>query len=339
MVNGTIDQLMKHSFLYSYILSQPFTVYVDAYPVFENKMLLEETYLSYGQHGQSVRILQKKLNKLKYYDDEIDGEYGVLTEYALKKFQKDHQINITGQANMETIELIVEMDVETELEKLKDLSRSIEPGMQNEDVKIIQEILYYFGYYSGEIDGIFGPLTEEAIKTVEENYDVEILPEVTKDSVENVVTDMKEEHHPPKEESPPQQGEQNSEVKDVQATKSNHPEVIQTAQALLGSPYTWGGTSPDGFDCSGFIQYVYETEDRVIPRTVSDIWNFASPAGDTPSIGDLVFFETYQAGPSHLGIYIGNNEFIHAGETNGVEISNLTEEYWSTRFIGVKRIE
>src|SRR5699024_10830267 len=135
MVSGTVEQVMKQSFLYSYILSQPFTVYVDAYPVFQNKILLEAEHLKYGQHGESVRVLQTKLNSLNYYDDEIDGEYGIFTEHALKKFQSDHHVLITGQANQETIIALVKSEAEQELENLENLSEPIEPGMQNDDVE------------------------------------------------------------------------------------------------------------------------------------------------------------------------------------------------------------
>src|SRR5690625_8042248 len=94
----------------------------------------------------------------------------------------------------------------------------------------------------------------------------------------------------------------------------------------MGTPYVWGGSSPSsGFDCSGFIQYLYGQENKVIPRTVSEIWNFASPTS-SPSVGDLVFFEKYTAGPSHLGIYLGKNEFIHSWFITRETIGNLTED-------------
>lgn len=336
MVSGTVDQLLKHSFLYSYILSQPFTVYVDAYPVFQNKLLLEAEYLKYGQHGESVRVLQHKLNKLNYYDDEIDGHFGILTEYALKKFQEDHYIAITGQANKETIKIVVKQEIDKELERLEKLSGAIYPGMQSDDVKIVQDVLYYFGYYTGEIDGIYGPLTEKAIKIAEENHDVDLSAE-TRESLEQLYEDIDEEMDEPQTANTNDES-QAEEVQQVKTTSSSNGNLIKTAHSLIGSPYVWGGTSPNGFDCSGFVQFVYETENKVVPRTVTDLWNFATPV-DSPSVGDLVFFQTYRSGPSHLGIYIGNNEFIHAGVTNGVEIGHLEQDYWKSRYLGAKRIQ
>src|SRR5699024_10449679 len=153
-MNGTVDQVVRHSFLYSYLLSQPFSVYVDAYPVLQNQLLLEAEHLKFGQHGEVVRILQNKLNKLSYYDDEIDGDYGILTEYALKKFQADHYVTITGQADFPTIRVLIIAEKEHYLNRLKELSESVYPGMYSENVKIVQESLHYFGYYEGEIDGI-----------------------------------------------------------------------------------------------------------------------------------------------------------------------------------------
>src|SRR5699024_812440 len=115
-------------------------------------------------------------------------------------------------------------------------------------------------------------------------------------------------------------------------------DVTAQAKQYMGTPYVWGGTSPSGFDCSGFIQFVYEQEDKTIPRTVREIWNYGSFI-DEPSVGDLVFFETYQAGPSHMGIYLGNGDFIHASTSNGVNISNKNSDYWQERYIGAKRID
>lgn len=261
------------------------------------------------------------------------------TEHALRKFQADHHIAITGLADQETIFSIIKLEAETELKKLEKLSGSIYPGMKSEDVKIVQSALQYFGYYTAEIDGLYGPLTKKALEIAEENHDIDLSTKVARESLEQLYEDVEEEITEQQTVEKQQKKEvKQPEVKKVSSTSTTNSNIIQTAQSLLGSPYVWGGTSPTGFDCSGFVQFVYQAEDRVIPRTVTDIWNFAKPV-DSPSVGDLVFFETYKAGPSHLGIYIGNNQFIHAGLTNGVEISNLNVDYWKKRYIGAKRIQ
>ncbi|MBA2176552.1 C40 family peptidase [Halobacillus locisalis] len=117
--------------------------------------------------------------------------------------------------------------------------------------------------------------------------------------------------------------------------------LVQEAKSHIGTPYVWGGTSPAGFDCSGFLNYVYQSAGVDLPRTVASI--YADHRMDTVSSsnrqpGDLVFFETYKPGASHAGIYIGNNQFIHSGSTNGIEISSLSSGYWGPRYIGTKRV-
>ena len=132
--------------------------------------------------------------------------------------------------------------------------------------------------------------------------------------------------------------ENENKTKTVPTDPAPSTDVIQTARAQIGTPYKWGGTSPGGFDCSGFLQFVYQAEDIQIPRTVSDIWNYGTPV-EQPSVGDLIFFETYKPGPSHAGIYLGDGKFIHAGESRGVEISEMDNPYWSPKYLGAKRIE
>lgn len=115
------------------------------------------------------------------------------------------------------------------------------------------------------------------------------------------------------------------------------PDLLTNANRLLGTPYVWGGTTPAGFDCSGFIYYVHKQSGHTMKRYSSEGYYSRSFYVNTPKPGDLVFFEnTYKKGISHLGIYIGNNQFIHAGD-NGVEITSLSDSYWSSKFDGFKR--
>jgi cell wall-associated NlpC family hydrolase len=110
---------------------------------------------------------------------------------------------------------------------------------------------------------------------------------------------------------------------------------------LLGAPYVWGGSSPAGFDCSGFVWYVARQAGKQISRGMLGEYNSgAHPARDELKPGDLVFFQnTYSAGLSHNGIFIGNNQFVHAAdEAAGVTISSLGTAYWSSHWFGATRL-
>jgi peptidoglycan DL-endopeptidase LytE len=113
--------------------------------------------------------------------------------------------------------------------------------------------------------------------------------------------------------------------------------VIATAQSLRGVPYVWGGQTPSGFDCSGFIHYVFNKAGVSMTRTNSIGYFSRSFYIDNPQPGDLVFFKnTYQAGISHLGVYLGNGNFIHAG-SSGIAINNVNDSYWKSKFDSYKR--
>jgi cell wall-associated NlpC family hydrolase len=116
-------------------------------------------------------------------------------------------------------------------------------------------------------------------------------------------------------------------------------QVCSTAKSELGKPYVWGGDTPsDGFDCSGFSQYVYEQEGVRIPRTALQQYASLKPVHHLQN-GDLVFFRTFGRSVSHVGIYLGNGYFIHSPKTGqDVRIDNIDDPYWRARYAGARRV-
>ncbi|MFD2212586.1 LysM peptidoglycan-binding domain-containing protein [Metabacillus endolithicus] len=117
----------------------------------------------------------------------------------------------------------------------------------------------------------------------------------------------------------------------------NADALITEAKKYIGVPYVWGGSTPTGFDCSGYLNYVYNTQGINISRTVATIWEETTTVS-SPQKGDLVFFTTTAPGPTHAGIYIGDNKFIHAGSSTGVTISDMNNTYWKPRYLGAKKV-
>jgi cell wall-associated NlpC family hydrolase len=116
--------------------------------------------------------------------------------------------------------------------------------------------------------------------------------------------------------------------------------VVRYALSLQGVPYRWGKESPDeGFDCSGFVKHVYGRHGIRLPRTAYGMAVVLPPVDSRyRRPGDLVFFNTTGEPYSHVGIYIGNNAFVHSSSARGeVIVSSLDKPYWWEHFLGVRR--
>ena len=140
---------------------------------------------------------------------------------------------------------------------------------------------------------------------------------------------------------PPQATENNTQA-NSNATTLNSGDVLLSALGLIGVRYTFGGNTPDsGFDCSGFVRYVFQQSMGIaLPRSAAEISRVGDQISETDlQPGDLVFYNTMSRAFSHVGIYMGNGKFIHSPRTGkSVQVVSMRDSYWEKRFNGARRI-
>ena len=201
-------------------------------------------------------------------------------------------------------------------------------GESGPEVAAIQEKLLMEGYDIGIPDGVYGERTVDAIKKYQASMGLEV------DGIIGDSTYMK------------LMGKRMPQYAGygVSRGRSYHGSgaarrLISRAFEYVGVPYVFGGTTPWGFDCSGYTQYVFRQIGISIPRT-ADTQYYSYPKVSSRNLqpGDLVFFETYEPGPSHVGIYIGDGKMLQAGSSTGVTVSDVFGGYWGARYIGAARV-
>lgn len=114
--------------------------------------------------------------------------------------------------------------------------------------------------------------------------------------------------------------------------------LVSTALSYQGVPYYFGGTTPNGFDCSGFTRFVFAQVGIELPRMADDQYYQGRKINKADlSSGDLVYFTTYTSGVSHVGIYLGGGEFISATSSAGIAVRSINDSYWGPRYVGATR--
>ena len=200
----------------------------------------------------------------------------------------------------------------------------IKMGMRGDGVGQVQQRLQEIGYYQGTVDGVFGSETKNAVVCFQDDQGLQA------DGVVGTAT--------------------------LQAIRSYHGDgpvsrrmngsrlgemVALRAKSYLGTPYVWGGTSDSGFDCSGFVWALFNQAGVSLPRMADEQFyaGYAAVRQQDLQPGDIVFFSTYEPGPSHAGIYIGGGAFVHASSAAGeVTITPLSKQYYAERYLGARRV-
>ena len=220
-------------------------------------------------------------------------------------------------------------------------SPTLSRNSEGENVLILQKKLYVIGYKITELDGVFGNETERAVAAFQHDQKISVTGVVNNATwralkkakpVKGLDLNVTKTADIPKSESLIPFGK--TFINDAQAGN-----IISTAKKYIGVPYAFGGTTPNGFDCSGLLQYVFKQNGMAIPRLADDQYKLGQVTKTSQlSPGDLVFFTTYTEGVSHCGIYVGDRKFLHTSSSRGVRIDSLDDAYWAPRYIGAKKI-
>ena len=192
-------------------------------------------------------------------------------------------------------------------------------GDQGQEIAGIQAQLNALGYNVGSADGDFGESTALAVVKFQNDRGLEDDGVIGTDTYRAIMG----------REIPVSRDGSSSLVR----------RIIQSSMRYQGVPYVFGGTSPSGFDCSGFTRYVFSQAGIYLPRAADEqyeIGQYVSYSRLQP--GDLVYFTTYEAGASHVGIYLGNSQFISATSSRGIAIARMDSGYWGDRYIGARRV-
>ena len=260
--------------------------------------------LKIGAQGHDVRVVQEALQRAGYAIEGVTGIFDEGTREAVLAFQRDQQLTESGTVDRATWHALRRRPPTPPSDSSPEqASPASKPPAKAEPPAAS----------SGE--------AEPAAKTKE--------PKPVKEKEKKP---EKKEPAPPAAEKVPESA--------AFLPRKEVPKLIATAKKYLGTPYRFGGTTPKGFDCSGFVQFVFRRHGFAIPRAADEQYKLGQRIKKRQELepGDLVFFTTYEKGASHCGIYLGKNQFIHVSSRRGVHVDNLDDEYWKPRWYGGKHI-
>ena len=308
--------------------------------------------LSKGDRGDAVVDVQQALNNHGANLKE-DAVFGSGTEDSVKDFQKDNSLPVDGKVGSKTKQALEmnqtpsasEDSTDEKVEESTDNSTILSQGDQGENVKSTQASLNDHGANLNE-DGKFGSSTDQAVRSFQQSNSLSVDGKVGPATLQALSASPKVAAASDDSDDVTITEAPEQETKSV-TTSSNQSssDVVSTANSLVGSAYVPGGTTPAGFDSSGFINYVFNQAGVSLERTHQGMWDSNGVHVDTPQVGDVVFFtNTYDPGDgrsvTHSGIYIGNNQMIHAGTAStGVNVADISIDYWDSKYIGAKSFQ
>ncbi len=293
-----------------------------------------------GDRGDQIREIQQALAQ-NGSSITVDGDYGTGTTEAVKAFQYSRGLEADGIVGAETYRALIGAEIpENKSSRFAEQKpwqdqrkeKNMFPLVTADNVTtVLQQALVNKGY-NLDVDGVFGVGTEQAVRKFQADRGLDVDGVVGRETF-YALTGQKLPGGPLRRFG-------NGGFGSVTGTANSRlaVQLLGIANQYRGVPYVFGGSSPSGFDCSGFTRYVYSAVGISLPRCADEqyfVGSDVSMANLQP--GDLVFFSTYESGVSHVGIYIGDSQFINAA-TDGVGVADLNSRYWSSRYIGAKRV-
>lgn len=292
-----------------------------------------------GDRGTQIATIQQALAN-NGYSIIIDGDYGTGTQSAIKKFQADQGLETDGIVGAATYAALIGSDMpknttarfteKTGTDFYTAPVTTVPIVTAANEIRVIQQALANQGY-DVDVDGVFGVGTERAIQQFQSKHGLEtdgIVGQATFYELTGQVLPT----------GPVRRFGNGGYGGTTITTNSSAVQIMSIANQYVGVPYVFGGNTPSGFDCSGFTRYVYSEVGIDLPRMADEQYGVGYEVSmSNLQPGDLVFFTTYLPGVSHVGIYMGNHQFINASNS-GVSVADMDSSYWRSRFVGAKRV-
>lgn len=258
----------------------------------------------YGDTGSEIVAIQKKLIAAGYKARET-GEYDANTKWAVRLYQKDQGLPVDGILGDATYKKLMGKPMPSAtktVSKVKEISKK--------DAELMAKIQ---AKKEGSSKAITTSVKQQKKPTTQSKpATVQVKHKVTNHTAKPLRT---------------------------VPVSGNVKEILTYANTFTGVPYKFGGTTPAGFDCSGYIRHVFQKVGVQLPRQADEQYTVGKKVEkQNLQPGDLVFFETYEPGVSHSGIYIGDGQFISATSSSGVAVADIDDSYWGPRYVGAKRV-
>lgn len=258
----------------------------------------------YGDTGSEIVAIQKKLIAAGYKARET-GEYDANTKWAVRLYQKDQGLPVDGILGDTTYKKLMGKPMPSAtktVSKVKEISKK--------DAELMAKIQ---AKKEGSSKAITTSVKQQKKPTTQgKPVTVQVKHKVTNHTAKPLRT---------------------------VPVSGNVKEILTYANTFTGVPYKFGGTTPAGFDCSGYIRHVFQKVGVQLPRQADEQYTVGKKVEkQNLQPGDLVFFETYEPGVSHSGIYIGDGQFISATSSSGVAVADIDDSYWGPRYVGAKRV-